>query len=123
LGLHLHLHPFRKRAFSLLRLTYVHERVCRNEPKLGRAPRTSRRIRTSARRRELSDDVPCELSTACQREPQRYKLMEVDAPMLARAVRIGKQPVHATAPLDAVEVHLTGETLDPVAAARLVASS
>jgi hypothetical protein len=43
--------------------------------------------------------------------------------MFGRAVGICEQPVDAAAPIAAVEVHLAGETLDRVAAARLVSSS
>ena len=101
-------------------MTDVHKRVCGNEPKLRRASRTSRRIRTCACRCELSDDVLCNIPTPCEREPQRRKLMKLDARVLGRAVRIDEQPVDAAAPLAAVEVHLAGETLDLVAAACVV---
>jgi len=71
----LHLRPFCERDRGFLRLTDVDERICGNEPKLRRASRTSRRICTSACHRELSDDVLCNVAAACEREPQRHKLM------------------------------------------------
>jgi hypothetical protein len=68
----------------------------------------------------VSEHLVGEIGATGEREANRCELVKLDAPVRGRSPSVGAQPLDTSAPVATVEIDLTRETLDRVAAARLV---
>jgi len=91
-----------------------------HEPELRGASRTIRDLGAGAGGIDLFNDLPHKLLPSDKRQPQRRKLMELDACVLAGCSGVREQTLDSSAPVGAVKVDLARNALDQVPSAGFI---